>query len=256
MNSNIQDHALEQYSDEQSLKIEDKVWWLQGRKSIIRRFLRLAKQRIVLDTIMDIGCGSGGNLDILSEFASVIGIERSGVLAQRARSRGIASSIIENDAFNLPTLQFVQLFTLFDVLEHIESDVNFLRHLNTVAPKKHLLLVSVPAAPFLYGDHDRILHHYRRYSKNKLYSTLEEAGYRVIKINYFMFFLFPLAIFERLKDNILSFCGIKRTQVNIGIMPDWANNILKNILQWESYLFGIISFPIGLWLFVLAERDE
>ncbi len=256
MDSKIQDHALEQYSDENAIEIEDKLWWFQGRKAIIKSYLEAARQALPLTTIMDIGCGSGVNLDILSEFGQVLGVERSTVLAQRARSRNIAAAIIEKDANDIDEIQDVQLFTFFDVLEHIEDDSKFLKNIRSLAPQKHLLLISVPANPFLYGEHDKILHHYRRYSKKMLQESLHNSGYKVHKIHYFMFFLFPFALLDRLKDQFFTFIGKKRQNVNLGIVPPALNKLLTNILALEASAAKYVLFPTGLWLFALAEKQN
>jgi SAM-dependent methyltransferase len=256
MKSEIQDHALEQYSEETALELEDSLWWFQGRKSIIRNYLELARQRMSLDTIMDVGCGSGGSLEVLAEYGSVIGVERSPVLAERARSRKIAVEVMEVDVANMREGLDVRLFTFFDVLEHIEDDSSVLKQLKRSASQKHLLLVSVPACPFLYGRHDKILHHYRRYSRDMLKRCLTDGGYRVLHMSYFMFLLFPLALLDRLRDQVSSVLGKERETVNLGIVPPLLNKILVGALRLEALLGKYVSFPIGLWLFALAEKQD
>ena len=87
MNTSLQDHALEQYSRETAMEQEDKLWWFQGRKAIIRSYLEKAKQILPLSAMMDIRCGAGVNLDNLSEFGKVWGIERSKTLAEGQRQK-------------------------------------------------------------------------------------------------------------------------------------------------------------------------
>src|SRR4051812_28480420 len=120
-------HALEALDAESAREIEDTLWWVQGRKDIIRRHLRKIAARFGSPkTIMDIGCGSGGNLDVLAEFGSVIGVEPSPVLAERSRLRSVAKQVYERPAWEIEETHSVSLFTMFDVLEHIEDDRGFL----------------------------------------------------------------------------------------------------------------------------------
>jgi 2-polyprenyl-3-methyl-5-hydroxy-6-metoxy-1,4-benzoquinol methylase len=85
--------------------------------------------------------------------------------------------IMDADKKNVKTIQHhvVNVITMLDVLEHIEDDVEFLKRIRNVASEDHLILMSVPACQFLYGEHDRLLHHYRRYSRQTLYRCFLRA---------------------------------------------------------------------------------
>jgi SAM-dependent methyltransferase len=247
-------HALEALDSNVARDIEDALWWVQGRKSIIRAHIRkIAAPPARIQTIMDIGCGSGGNLDVLAEFGSVIGVEPSKVLAERSRLRGVAKRVCTQPAWELDDTRSVDLLTMFDVLEHIEHDADFLTRLRLSAAPNHKLLVSVPACQFLFGEHDRLLNHFRRYSIPKMNECLARAGYRPLTTRYYMFFPFPAAVAARIVDKVKSRFGIQRQSVNLGFMPPSVNWFLKNVLSFESQVSEYVRFPIGLWLFAIAE---
>lgn len=256
MKQDIQDHAFENINEEKAAQLEDTLWWLQGRKHIIRNYLQKASIEKKIEKIMDIGCGSGGNFDVLAEFATVVGVERSHSLASRARSRGIAAAVYEEDFFDLPDYHKIDLFTLFDVLEHIKYDFEFFKKLKRSAPPDHMVFISVPACQFLYSDHDCLLHHYRRYSRKKLNALLRNNGYEITRSGYFMFFLFPLALLSRFKEKIMRLFGKKQTRVHLGEVPGWLNRILTKMLVIESRFSRYFRFPIGLWVFVLARSTR
>ena len=250
-------HALESLDSEAARELEDALWWVQGRKSIIRRHLVKLRSRYgQINTIMDIGCGSGGNLDVLAEFGNVIGVEPSCILAERSRSRNVASQIYELPAWQLDEIRSIDLFTMFDVLEHIEKDDDFLTKLRQSASHEHALLLSVPACPFLFGQHDELLSHYRRYSKAMLNDCLIRAGYRPLTIRYYMFFPFPAALGMRLLDKLKLRLGFRRDTVSLGVVSPLINFILGKVLKLESFLSEYVRFPIGLWLFVIAEPNK
>jgi SAM-dependent methyltransferase len=253
-NPQVKDHATEFFDDAEALRFEDSIWWLAGRREILRKYCNCAAKRQRISRIADIGCGSGGHLPLLSEYGEVTGVERSEILARRARSRGIAKDIHVGDFFELDMPYEFQMTGLFDVLEHIEDDDGFLERLNIKIKPGHLLLLSVPACPFLYGPHDALLHHYRRYSKRGLETLLQRHGFTVVKGGYFLFFLFPAVMASRIKERSLSLLGRKQTAVELGVVPDWANPILRRVLKWEAAISEFIPFPIGLWLIVLAEK--
>lgn len=234
--------------------METRLWWMTGRKAIIRRYLALAMGEHESCRIMDVGCGSGENLGVLAEYGEVFGMEPSSVLAGRARARGIAQAIYEEDASTLPAVKSMNLFTMFDVLEHIEDDRGFLTSLAHEARQAHHLLVSVPACPRLYGEHDRLLHHYRRYNRTMLRTTLEAGGYQLLHMSYHMTILFPLALAVRLKDKACGFFGFTRNKVELGDVPPPLSTILAGLLSMESRVVGRLPLPFGLWLFALARR--
>ena len=73
-----------------------------------------------------------------------------------------------------------------------------------------MLLISVPACQFFYSEHDRLLHHYRRYSRVDLQVLLSKAGYEIINGSYLMFFLFPFAVVSRFKAKLRALVGASR----------------------------------------------
>ena len=112
----IRDHAWEFRTDSEAAEIDDTLWWTVGRRSMLANLLKLAAAQRTLKTIVEIGCGSGGDLALLSRYGKVTGVERSKQLAGRARNRGIAEEIIEVDFFDLSAREPADLYCLFDVL--------------------------------------------------------------------------------------------------------------------------------------------
>jgi SAM-dependent methyltransferase len=252
----VKDHAFEHFSDQDAKDIEDRLWWMQGRKDIIRCYLKLAIGKLSNPRIMDVGCGSGGNLGVLSEFGKVTGLEPSPILARRSRERGVAEAVFEEDVGTLDATKEVDVFTMFDVLEHIESDMQFISSIKRQACQPHRLLISVPACPQLYGEHDRILHHYRRYDRRMLRSLLEENGYEVEQLSYHMTLLFPLAMAARVKDKVCQVFGSKRDQIELGDVPPALSKVLGAMLAAEARFVGRMTLPFGLWLFAVAKSKE
>lgn len=250
----IRDHAWEFRTDSEAAEIDDTLWWTVGRRSMLTNLLELAAAQRTIKTIVEIGCGSGGDLALLSRYGKVTGVERSKQLAGRARNRGIAEEIIEVDFFDLSAREPADLYCLFDVLEHIEDDGEFIDRLARQAGPGHLLLLSVPACPSLYSQHDAILHHYRRYSGRQLVSLLEANGYEVIRSTYFVLLLLPMVAISRLQEKLLSAIGRAPREIRTGEVPGWLNTLLTGVLHFEAWIARFIRLPIGVWFFVLARR--
>ena len=81
---------------------------------------------------------------------------------------------------------------LLDVLEHVEDDRAFLDELvrENLAPGGRLL-VSVPAWPSLFGEHDRRLGHHRRYRQRDCHALLRGAGLRIRRSGGLFYTLLP-----------------------------------------------------------------
>lgn len=251
------DHATEHLADDrEAIELEDRLWWWAGRRRIIRTFLRDAARARPIGRTLEIGCGSGGNLGVLAELAPVIAVERSAVLARRARARGVAEAVYHADFTDVSIAESFDLTCMFDVLEHVQDDAGLLRHLNGLVEMDHQLLVSVPANPSLYGPHDRLLQHYRRYTGAGLRSLLEQAGFSVVRASHFMSLLFPVVAAARTKDIILDRFGKPRTEVTVGTVPPLLNAVLRMTLHAEATLSRLGSFPFGVWYFALARKDR
>jgi len=63
-------------------EVEGKHWWYLGRRRIMASFvgriaLELRRDNDTAPRILDVGCGTGGNLEMLSEFGAVEGVDVS-----------------------------------------------------------------------------------------------------------------------------------------------------------------------------------
>ena len=88
---------------------------------------------------------------------------------------------------------------LFDVLEHIETDRQFLHSLRPYLSENGRLYLTTPSYSWLWSDHDRLSGHYRRYTLDSLTRVLHDAGYRVEYGTYFFWSLpLPILLFRAL----------------------------------------------------------
>lgn len=72
-----------------------------------------------------------------------------------------------------------------NVLEHIEDDRGALERMRSLLAPGGRLVLLVPQHEWLYGSFDRLLGHYRRYTRRSLSQVLQEAGYAVHKMQHF-----------------------------------------------------------------------
>ncbi|MFO0910709.1 MAG: class I SAM-dependent methyltransferase [Isosphaeraceae bacterium] len=253
----IQDHALEHMPDDEATELEDTIWWHVGRQALLRPLLDRAARASggQLGPILEAGCGGGGNLALLARYGDVVGCDPSPTLARRSRERGVAREVHACGLEDLPAEPgSFGLAASFDVMEHVADDAGFARRLATFVRPGGFYLASVPACPWLYSEHDRLLHHYRRYTRRSLARVLEEAGFRVEHSTYFVSTLFPVVAAARWKDRLLARFGKTRATVNVGNVPGPANAALTALLRVEALAASRIPLPMGVWAVALGRK--
>lgn len=200
--------------------------------------------------MLEVGCGSGGNLDLLSGFGRVDAIEQDATARATARARsglGVRAGALPHD-LPVPDGDY-DLVALLDVLEHVEEDRASLEAIGRKLRSDGRLLITVPAMPWLWSAHDAVHHHKRRYTRASLSATIAAAGLQVERIGYFNGFLFPLAVASRLWKAIV---GDKSGDDEMPAAP--LNGALRRIFASERHWVGRVPFPVGLSVFAIVRR--
>ena len=229
---------------------QDRHWWFVGRRRIvaalIARFVALGPNARVLEA----GCGYGGNLAMLSEMGKVDAFEfddDARAHAARLLRRSVAYGRLPDD-IGFENERF-DLIAMLDVLEHIDDDIASLRTLGERLAPGGALLLTVPAVPWLWSDHDVLHQHKRRYTRRLLEQRLHAAGYEIAGIGYFNSLLFPLALAQRLLARLVG-----SGSGGHDAPPEPVNGLLAAIFAFERKLVGRIALPIGLSLFAVARK--
>jgi SAM-dependent methyltransferase len=149
--------------------VEDRHWWFAARRSIVSALAsRLAAGRRL--SVLDIGCGTGGNSGALSAGHDVLGVDAAQAAVDAASAR-FPRARFARAASREETLEHVagrDLVLMMDVLEHVEDDFEFLSQvLSRLRPGAHVL-VTTPADPTLWSAHDEASCHWRRYEAPRL----------------------------------------------------------------------------------------
>ena len=85
------------------------------------------------------------------------------------------------------------LATAFDVIEHLDDDVAALAALGEKVGAGGHVVVTVPALPWLWSEHDNADdQHRRRYTRRTLEDSMTAAGLVVEHISYFNMLLLPM----------------------------------------------------------------
>jgi SAM-dependent methyltransferase len=201
--------------------------------------------RAGLDTVVDIGAGSGMLGDWLGERHPGIEYrfqELSPTLdAALADQFGVGARHIAGAPIRGAVV------TMLDVIEHIEDPVSFLREVFDRMEPGGKLVVTVPALQWAFSSWDSELGHYRRYSKKSLRAELAPAGFVVDDIGYLFPEMLPLLPVRKLRR-------AKRESADFPELSPWLNRVGYLISSSTSRLRRV--WPAGTSLVAVAHRPE
>jgi SAM-dependent methyltransferase len=253
---------MQQYTYAIMRRVEETHWWFAGRRRIIKSFLeRLCCKANVESagnggrrrlSILDVGCGTGANLEMLSEFGQAAGVDISGEALTFCRERGL-ENVKQGEAEALPFADSsFDLVTGLDVVEHLDDDLAGLKEMRRVLrPEGHALLF-VPAFMFLWGVQDDISHHRRRYTLDQLKRVVRQAGFKVERASYVNISFFAPILFGRLVMRVLHIRPESENNITIGFL----NGLLGKLFGAENLALRYLNFPFGVSIICVARRID
>lgn len=178
---------------DQYLHFEQENWWFTSRRRILFHLLRRRFHDQPPLDVLDAGCGTGINLRSLREFGDTTGADRAFEAVRFCSARNehevVLSDLVQ---LALPDNRF-DLVTALDVLEHVDDDGAAFAELVRVTRPGGNLLVTVPAFPGLWSDHDEVNHHVRRYKPADFRRLMSRSGCGIEVFTYMNGFLLPVA---------------------------------------------------------------
>lgn len=107
---------------------------------------------------------------------------------------------------------------LFDVIEHIADDMQFLKRTSRLMCPGGRIYITVPAYRGLWSDEDVLAGHFRRYALRDLSDVLTKSGFALEYATYFFSFL-PLPIL---------FCRVLPSRLGRGTKQYSASAVRSN----------------------------
>lgn len=225
-------------------RVEQSHWWYTGRRKILAEFVAEICRQVTdrRPRILDVGCGTGANLLMLSEYGEAEGVDVSEEALAFCRERGL-DKVQLGAGEKLPYEDGTfDLVTAFDVVEHMDDDLAGLREMRRVLRPGGRALLFVPAFMFLWGLQDDVSNHRRRYRLPELQRVLEQAGFEIERTTYanITFFL-PILLVRKL----MRLTGIKTESENT-ITVSALNGVLGRVFGAESWILKRMNLPFGV----------
>jgi len=240
-------------------EMEKKHFWHTARKEIIYQMLKYyLQEKINTVKMLEIGCGNGAILQYLKKKG--VDVEGGDISIEGLKfcKKRINIPLYQIDALATPfSCESYDIVGIFDVIEHVEDEKSLLKEVFRICKKNGKVIITVPANKSLWSYFDVLSKHKRRYTKKELIFKLEQVGFKIEKISFFMFFLFPFYwIFRKLatlknykkKQDFTKLREIKTIPI--------INDIFLSILRIEKKLLTIFNLPIGISLICMAEKSD
>jgi len=235
-------------------QIEENYWWFQARRDMVFRLIEDLKLPHSA-SILEIGCSGGPLLQRLRStgYSDLTGIDVSAKGIAVAQQRGISNvSCMDGASLDFPDSSF-DLVVASDVLEHIEDEAQALREWTRVLRPGGQLLIFVPAFQFLWGKHDEVNRHFRRYTAAQLAASMQSAGLRIRRRSYWNVGLFfPTAAVRLLKRLLPE--DKKPVKDDFFATPPLLNSLLSGFIRAENRLLQALNAPVGVSVFIVAVK--
>jgi SAM-dependent methyltransferase len=234
-------------------RVEDRHWWFVGRRAILETFLKEIVE--TLDEpranvrILDVGCGTGANLEMLSQFGEAEGVDVSDDALEFCRGKGLKAQkgLVERLPFED---EMFDITTALDVVEHLDDDVAGLKEMYRVTKRGGYSLIFVPAFMWLWGVQDDISHHRIRYTRSQIVKRLKQAGYSIERATYANWTFFAPILAGR---TLMKLTGIKpESENNVNITA--LNGVFGKLFSAERFWLKHFNFPVGVSIVAIAKK--
>jgi 2-polyprenyl-3-methyl-5-hydroxy-6-metoxy-1,4-benzoquinol methylase len=223
-------------------------FWIRRRFNVARKILdgcHLSESQVA-----EVGCGHGL---VQRQFEQGFGVAVDGFelnLGSLQQNISTTGRLIHYNVFE-KRAEFggrYDLVVLFDVLEHIELQEQFLDAVMFLVKRKGQILINVPALQNLYSEYDKCAGHLRRYSLAELSTLVTKQGLQVRRSTYWgLPLLPPLWLRKRHLPFVRSDAVIRR-----GFDP--GSKLVNRAMYLLSCLEAIPQRLLGTSVMLLADR--
>jgi SAM-dependent methyltransferase len=236
-------------------RLENSHWWFVAKK----RYIKIILDYHLKDkggNILDVGCGTGGTIELLKNYGRVFGIDSHDAACEYSHQRN-KFPLVKGDANRLPFKKGAfHLIVLLDVLYHqfILDDEEVLKQIYELLTPKGLILITDSAFEFLKSTHDRAVMARHRYTMKELKTKIVSSEFSIQQSTYLFFIIFPVIALSRLLGKLTLFFFKPTIHSDLKQTNPYLNKFLIVLLGWEGTLLRHFNFPWGSSLLILGKK--
>jgi SAM-dependent methyltransferase len=227
---------------EKLAQVERQMWWFCGlHENLVLAFHQRRPKRhhgIILDS----GCGTGGFLYRLAQVLpgyTLLGLDVDKTACEIALKNGQSVCLSSASCLPFPDACLAAIFSA-DMLNH--SDVNqkqALRNFYRCLQPEGILVLNLPAYPWLLSGHDQAVNNVRRYTCRGIRELLMAAGFADVKTTHWNTVLFPLMIMHRM-------LSLKSDDSDVRLYARPVETICRTIMRVETFILSRgLRLPYG-----------
>ena len=228
---------------------EDHYWWFVSRRRLALALLEQfadSKRRI-----LDVASGTGAVLTELQKLGWAGGFDFSPLAVKFCQERHLPNLMVGNAEAVPVQSGTIDIVVSLDTLEHVAADEAAVSEFARVLRPGSVLVLNVPAFKWLWGPHDVALMHYRRYTKRQIRDLLERHGFKLEKLSYSVFLLFPVVVLIRWLDKF----RWGPAKVSLPNVSGRFNSFLVKLQDMEARWIMGRSLPWGSSVVAVARKE-
>ncbi|HKB56712.1 MAG TPA: class I SAM-dependent methyltransferase [Lacunisphaera sp.] len=179
-------------------EVEDAMWYYRVLHRHVGR--SLARHLSATARVLDAGCGTGGLLRHLHAARPawrLTGLDFSPLACELARER-TGGEVVQGSIAGLPFADTTfEAVTSCDVVCQVADPARAVREFHRCLSPGGVVVLTMPAYPWMYSYHDREVGNLRRYTRGEVNALLRTAGFAIVSSTYWNTLPFPLAVLRR-----------------------------------------------------------
>ena len=241
---------------ELTYRAEQSHFWFRGFRQYMQPALARATAGVRSPRILDCGCGTGSNLEMLRPYGSAVGFDLTRIGSEFARAHGhrVAQASISDIPFRSGSFDLVTSFDVFQTLpDAVERSA--IAEISRVLKPGGWMLLHVAALDILHGKHSVLSEETRRYTRPSLRALVEGAGFTIERLTFDHFSLLPLMLPVRMWHRLTAKNGIVDAgegEITVPAAP--INAALTALVSMEALALRAVNMPIGSSLMCLARK--
>ena len=241
---------------ELTYRAERTHFWFRGFRRFVTPWLAQAAAGRTDLRLLDCGCGTGANLELLAHHGRAFGFDLTARGLEFARSHGVDRVVRASiGAIPFPDASF-DVVTSFDVLYGLPDEVEHAaaREMARVLRPGGALLVTVAAFESLRGGHGTFSNEVRRYTTDSLSRLIGGAGFELVRVSYTHATLFPILAVVRGWQRWRGGGVAAPSEGDMAVPAVPVNAGLSAALAVESALLRRVDLPFGSTVMALARK--